>query len=318
MNGITRKNYHDTLRNMQIIPGLASIFFCFLLASMNFIPTPSVHTTIIHPSGWMGVKPMYDEHLRWSSFHLITFQKAIGVTGHSSFDFLVTGTDDSYFTLYQLDKWVVILFSLHFPFFIWTYSIGWHQSCFLSWQLDSFLDCPGSLLFFLEWLVLYPQVCQWPTFFSCFSFGTDLEQQTDHPWFHNWLLPFDFTPVHLWVCLQQHVQFISLCGQVLAAPCEAQHLSNVHQLLSSLIPSEPGDSMNMDLLMAAISSTGTACFFCHNTCHTANACPLLLWTKSDPFAKHIWKHLSLGTPQSITTALNSPKAKNIKYRESLA
>jgi len=39
---------------------------------LNFLPKPSVHTTITHPSGWMGVKPMHDSQLRWSFSHLIT------------------------------------------------------------------------------------------------------------------------------------------------------------------------------------------------------------------------------------------------------
>jgi len=84
-------------------------------------------------------------------------------------------------------------------------------------------------------------------------------------------------------------------------PREAQRSTNVHQILSSLISSEPDDSMNVDLLMAAISSTGTACFFCHNTCHTAHACPLLLQTNSDPFAKHIILHLLQDHPQHQKT-----------------
>jgi len=55
-----------------------------------------------------------------------------------------------------------------------------------------------------------------------FSLGTDLECQIDHPRFDNQPLPFNFTPAHLWVRLQQRAQFISLRGQVLAAPHEAQ------------------------------------------------------------------------------------------------
>ena len=46
-------------------------------------------------------------------------------------------------------------------------------------------------------------------------------------------------------------------------------------------------SFTSDHLLAALSSTSTTCFFCHNTCHTVEACPLLIWTKSDPFAKRI-------------------------------
>jgi len=41
------------------------------------------------------------------------------------------------------------------------------------------------------------------------------------------------------------------------------------------------------MLLAAISSLGPTCCFCHNASHTAEKCPLLLRTKSDLFAKHI-------------------------------
>jgi len=43
--------------------------------------------------------------------------------------------------------------------------------------------------------------------------------------------------------------------------------------------------INIDHLVAALSLTPTACFFCHDSSYMAQACPVLLCTKSDPFAQ---------------------------------
>jgi len=92
----------------------------------------------------------------------------------------------------------------------------------------------------------------------------------------------------LWVRIQQHAQFIGFRGQVLAAPRDNQHTPQVQQLISPVLPQEDEDaSIPIDKLLAAISSSGPTCFFCHDPCHTAEKCPLLLRTKSDPFAKRI-------------------------------
>jgi len=138
-----------------------------------------------------------------------------------------------------------------------------------------------------------------------FSIGIDLEQQVDHPRFDNRPLPFDFTPAHLWVRLQQHAQFIGYQGPVLAAPQDMQHPAPIHQVLSSLFSPDADSSFSMDHLLAALSSTSTTCFFCHNTCHTVEACPLLLWTKSDPFAKRIVIRLLQDLPLTLTRSLES-------------
>jgi len=79
----------------------------------------------------------------------------------------------------------------------------------------------------------------------------------------------------------------------------------IHQLISSLFSPDDDSSFSTDHLLAAISSTSTTCFFCHNTCHTAEACPLLLWTKSDPFAKCIVLHLLQDLPLKPTWSLES-------------
>ena len=127
----------------------------------------------------------------------------------------------------------------------------------------------------------------------------------DHPHFDNCPLPFDFTPAHLWVWLQQCAQFIGYRGPVLAAPQDMQCPAPIHQLISSLFSPDDDSSFSTDHLLAAISSTSTTCFFCHNTCHTAEACPLLLRTKSDPFAKCIVLRILQDLPLKLTWSLES-------------
>jgi len=122
--------------------------------------------------------------------------------------------------------------------------------------------------------------------------GTDFKSHIDHPRYDNRQLPFDFTPAHLWVDIQQHAQFIGFHGQVLAAPRDNQCTPQVQQVTSSLLPQEEEDaSIPVNKLLAAISSSSPTCFFCHDPCPTAKKCPLLLCTKSVPFAKCIVLHL---------------------------
>jgi len=100
----------------------------------------------------------------------------------------------------------------------------------------------------------------------------------------NHSLPFEFTPAHLWICLQQCAQFLGLWNQILTAPCEVQQNLNVHQLLNH--SSTDNTKSDSDHLIAALT-TGSPTFFCHETSHMALACPLLLCTKSDLFAWHL-------------------------------
>ena len=90
-------------------------------------------------------------------------------------------------------------------------------------------------------------------------------------------------------------------------------------MLCSLFSPDDDSSFSTDHLLAALLSTSTTCFFCHNTCHTVEACPLLLWTKSDPFAKRIVIRLlqdlplkptwSLESHSSLTSVCNPPACK---------
>jgi len=209
--------------------------------------------------------------------------------GHSSFDFLITGTDDGYFALYQLAQLGGHPLLTPFPVVLTkpvqsadldlaTYLGSWIHFLMAQALSGYFLSDRYFILKFVAGLHSTLR----------FSLGTDLEHQVDHPRFDNRPLPFDFTPAHLWVRLQQRAQFIGFRGQVLTAlRGEAQRPSQIHQMLSSLLPSDDTSTFSTDLLLAAISSSSATCFFCHNSCHTAEACPLLLCTKSDPFAKWI-------------------------------
>jgi len=61
MNGIPWQNDHNTLRGIQRMLTRLDIYFhllslgikCYFCISPEFLPTLSVHTTIIHPSEWM-------------------------------------------------------------------------------------------------------------------------------------------------------------------------------------------------------------------------------------------------------------------------
>jgi len=82
---------------------------------------------------------------------------------------------------------------------------------------------------------------------------------------------------------------------------------------ASMLPQEEEDaSIPVDKLLVAMSSSGPTCFFCHDPGHTAKKCPLLLCTKSDPFAKHIVLCLLQDsaakgmTPSSVHTQFSTP------------
>jgi len=70
MNVIPWQNDHNALRDIQIILTRLGIYFlllslgikCYFCISPEFLPTLSVHTTIIHTSEQMGVKPMHDAY----------------------------------------------------------------------------------------------------------------------------------------------------------------------------------------------------------------------------------------------------------------
>lgn len=213
-------------------------------------------------------------------------QKSIGLLGHNFFDFLVTGTDDGYFALYQLAQLGghpllnPYPIALHEP----TQSVDLDLAAYLT-QWIQYLTMQALSGCFLSdrYFIIKFVAGLHPTLRS--NIGTDLERHIDHPRYDNRPLPFDFTPAHLWVRLQQRAQFIGYRGQVLAAPRETQRNPNVQQILSSLFPHDDDSSIEVDALLAAISSSGPTCFFCHDASHTAEKCPLLLRTKSDPFAK---------------------------------
>ena len=208
--------------------------------------------------------------------------------GHSSFDFLITGTDDGYFALYQLAQLGGHPLLTPFPVVLTepVQSADSDLAAYLSSWIHFLMAQALSGYFLSDRYFILKFIAGLHSTLR-FSLGNDLEHQVDHPRFDNRPLSFNFTPAHLWVRLQQRAQFIGFRGQVLAAPRKAQHPSQIHQMLSSLLPSDDTSTFSTDLLLAAISSSSTTCFFCHNNCHTADACPLLLRTKSDPFAKWI-------------------------------
>jgi len=205
--------------------------------------------------------------------------------GHPSLDVFVTSTNDGYFSLYQLAQiGRHPLFNpyptvLHEPTQnadtdLASYLAKWIQYLTMQALSGHFLsDCYFIIKFVAG---LHPSLC--------FTLGTDLEHHIDHPCYDNHPLPFDFTPAHLWVHLQQWAQFNGFQGQVLVAPHETQQNLNVHQV--STLVFDDTLTIGIDNLVAALTTTSSACFFCHDTSHMAPICPLLLHTKSDSFA---WK-----------------------------
>jgi len=215
-------------------------------------------------------------------------QKSTGLIGHPNLDFLVTGTDDGYFALYQLAQvgghplLSPYPTALHEP----TQTIDADLASYLSSWIQYLMAQALSGCFLSDRYFIIKFVAGLHSSLR-FSIGIDLEHQIDHLRYDNRPLPFNFTPAHLWVRLQQRAQFIGFRGQVLAAPREVQRGTNVHRLLSTVPPADDSDPIDVDHLLAALSSSSTTCFFCHETSHTADACPLLQQTKSDPFAKRI-------------------------------
>jgi len=295
------KNQADFLKHFPPLPSKATI--CDLLPFYNkivphcrgyyvFVPPLSTLRSGVILGTWFPDLPtgIQSECLyHFSALLLITLhQKATGLLGHSSFDFLVMGMDDGYFALYQLAQLGGHPLLTPFPVVLTepVQSADTDLAAYLSSWIHFLMAQALSGYFLSDQYFILKFVAGLHSTLH-FSLGTELERQVDHPCFDNCPLPFDFSPAHLWVRLQQHAQFIGFCGQVLAAPHEAQHPSQIHQMLSSLLPSNDTSTFSTDLLLAAISSSSPTCFFCHNSCHTAEACPLLLCTKSDPFAKWI-------------------------------
>jgi len=203
-------------------------------------------------------------------------QKSTGLIGHPNLDFLVTGTDNGYFALYQLAQigghplLLPYPTALHKP----TQTIDTDLASYLSsWiQYQTAQAISGCFLSDRYFIIKFVAILHLSL---RFSIGIDLEHQIDHPHYNNCPLPFNFTPAHLWVRLQQHAQSISFQGQILAAPCEVQRGANVHRLLSTALPVDEVDPINVDNLLTALSSSSASCSFCHETSHAVDTCPLL-------------------------------------------
>ncbi len=219
-------------------------------------------------------------------------QKNTGLSGHSTLDFLIMGTDDGYFVLYQLAQLCghpllnPFPTALHEPI----QSMDNDLAAYIAHWIQYLTAQALSGCFLSDWYFIIKFVIGLHASLH-FSIGTDLEHHIDHPHYDNCPLPFDFTPAHLWVRLQQCAQLIGFCGQVLSAPQDVQWNSNVQQIVSSILPPNDKSSINVDMVLVAILSLGPACLFCHDASHTAEKCPLLLCTKSDPFTKCIVLHL---------------------------
>jgi len=213
-------------------------------------------------------------------------QKNTGLLGHLSLDFLITGTDDGYFALYQLAQLGGHPLLNPYPIILReplqdadtdlaSYLANWIQYLMTQALSGHFLS---DQYFIVKFVVgLHSSLC--------LGLGADLERHIDHPRFDNRPLPFDFTPAHLWICLQQRAQFLGLCNQILMAPQEAQQNPSVHQLLNYSPNDAPAD--DFDHIVAALTTGSSTCFFCHEASHMAPQCPLLLRTKSDPFARRL-------------------------------
>jgi len=125
-------------------------------------------------------------------------QKNTGLIGHPTIDFLVMGTDDGYFALYQLAQigghplLTPYPTTLHEPIQVAeadlaTYLSGWIQYLTAQALSGYFLSDRYFIIKFVAGLHSSLQ----------FSIGTDLEHQIDHSRYDNRPLPFDFTPAHL-------------------------------------------------------------------------------------------------------------------------
>jgi len=232
-------------------------------------------------------------------------QKNTGLLSHNTLDFLMTGTDDGYFALYQLaqigghpllNPYPIIL---HAPnqnadTDLASYLANWIQYLTTQALSGHFLSDRYFIIKFVAGL--HPSLR--------LSLGAELECQIDHPRYDNRPLPFDFTLAHLWVWLQQRAQFIGFRGQLLAAPRDTQRTLPVQQISSQ--SNEDTIDINIDHLVAALSLTPTTCFFCHDSSHMAQACPVLLHTKSDPFARRLI--ICLLQDQVPSTSLSTVKS----------
>ncbi len=158
-------------------------------------------------------------------------QKATGLIGQSSFDFLVTGMDDGYFALYQLAQLGGHPFLTPFPVVLTkpVQSVDANLSTYLGTWIH-YLTSQALSGYFLSYHYFILKFVIGLHLPLRFSIGTDLERQIDHPHFDNCPLPFNFTPAHLQVLLQQHAQCIGFHGPILAAPQDTQHSAPIHQL----------------------------------------------------------------------------------------
>jgi len=245
-------------------------------------------------------------------------QKSIGLVGHPTLDFLATGTDDGYFAFYQLAQLGGHPLLNPYPMVVSeptqgvdtdlaTYLSTWIHYLTIQALSGQFLSDRYFIIKFVAGLHASLRV----------TLGVDLERHIDHPRYDNRPLPFDFTPAHLWVRLQQRAQFIGFCGQVLASPRDAQVRGPGHILprnsspmpVQQLVQPLPSDELNFDVdhFLAALTTAGNmVCFFCHNSSHTAQTCPLLLRTKSDPFAWRIVLRLLGDVPTSASRSSTQP------------
>ncbi len=312
------KNQADFLKHFPPLPLKATIrdllpFYNKLVPHCQgyyiFVPPLSMLRSGIIMGTWFdnlsdGIKSKCLHH--FSTLLLTALcQKNVGLLGHPSLDFLVTGTDDGYFALYQLAQLGGHLILNPYPVVLQepiqdtdmdlaSYLANWIQYLMTQALSGYFLSDWYFVIKFVTGLHSSLWLC----------LGADLECHIDHPCYDNHPLPFDFTPAHLWICLQQHAQFLGLHNQILTAPREVQWNLNVHQLLNH--SSNDNTTSDSDLLITALTTGSPTCFFCHETSHMAPACPLLLCTKSDPFAqclivRLLQDHQSSSTPQLNTS-----------------
>jgi len=189
-------------------------------------------------------------------------QKSTRLIRHSTLDFLITSTNDGFMPYMENLFWIhtILLFMNLFNQLALILPLI---------SLNGFNTlCSGALWLFFEGLVFIIKFVAGLHASLCFNLGTDLEHHIDHPCYDNCPLPFDFMPAHLWVQLQQCAQFIGFHGQVLALPWDTHCNSNVHQILSSVLPNDDDSSIYVDTSLAAIYSSGLTVFaMMHPTLH---------------------------------------------------
>jgi len=113
-------------------------------------------------------------------------QKAVGLMGHSLFDFLITGTDDGYFALYQLAQMGGHPLLTPFPIMLSepTQSVDTDLASYLGDWIHFLTTQALSGSFLSDRYFILKFVAGLHSSLH-FSLGTDLECQIDHPWFDN-------------------------------------------------------------------------------------------------------------------------------------